>query len=95
MKQRWVLVRHLRPGDLVDLEGDAHADPVRRNPILPFEGLVVVHVTRETPDCIAVHFEGFDVVGFPAHHRVRLMRTTSPATHSDYVLNSQRTSHPL
>lgn len=65
-------VIELRPGDLVDLEGDAFADPEYRNPAFPFELAAVAAVERETFDCVAVAFEGFDVVGFPPSHFVQV-----------------------
>ena len=71
---RFVSVQFLRPGDLVDLQHDPFADPQSRHPLFEFEGAVVSSVERETPSCVAVCFEGFDVVGFPAHHRLRVLR---------------------
>jgi hypothetical protein len=63
----------LRPGDLVDLEGDPFADPDRANVSLASEFQRVATVDRETPNCVAVGFEGFDAVGFPAGHHVRVV----------------------
>jgi hypothetical protein len=70
-----VQVSELRVGDLVDLEGDPYADP-RRDPMncFEFELAEVASVERETADCVAVGFEGFDVVGFPPHHIVTARR---------------------
>ena len=63
-----VPVPMLRTGDVVDLEGDAYADPERRHICFQFEGAVVIAVERESAACVAVTFEGFDTVGFPTGH---------------------------
>jgi len=62
------------PGDLVDLEGDKYADPKSDNVSLQCEYMSVVHVEQETPQCVAVAFECFDVVGFPTYHKLRVVR---------------------
>ena len=65
-------IDQLNVGDLVDLEGDPYADPNHTNPAFPFEYAEVCEIERETPNCIAVGFEGFDVVGFPPDHTVEV-----------------------
>lgn len=62
------------PGDLVDLEGDQYADPGNDNTHLQSELVEVACVEQETPRCVAIGFEGFDVVGFPTHHLLRVKR---------------------
>jgi hypothetical protein len=65
-----VAVKDLRIGDAVDLEGDPYADPNQENPALECEYQQVYSVERETGDCVAVGFDGFDIVGFPPDHLV-------------------------
>ena len=60
-------VETLRPGDLVDLEGDPYADPLADHPY-DTEHLTVADIVRETPYCYVVHFEGGPSVGFPPDH---------------------------
>lgn len=55
-------------GAMVDLEGDKYADPKRDHPGLACEYQTVVSVEIETDSCVAIGFEGFDVVGFPRDH---------------------------
>jgi hypothetical protein len=64
-----IRVSDLKPGDLVDLYGDPFADP-DQNPrhSHEFEYATVCEVIPETPGCVAVGFEGFDIVGFPPEH---------------------------
>ena len=69
-----IKAEHLRPGDLVDLEADSYADPKHDHPLFPFELQTVANVIRETPNCVAVGFEGFDVVGFPPEHFLTVER---------------------
>lgn len=71
-KQATKAVEDLVPGDKVDLEGDSFADPDRDNPFLACEYVEVTEVKQETPNCVAVTFEGFDQVGFPRGHFVPL-----------------------
>ncbi len=59
-------------GDWVDLEGDAIADPMRDNWRFECEYVEVDHVEHETPDCVCIGFEGFDHVGFPPGHCLRV-----------------------
>ena len=69
-----IQVRQLRIGDLVDLEGDGFADPQRKHTQFESELAEVVAIENETPGCIAVSFEGFDTVGFPPDHFVRVRK---------------------
>jgi hypothetical protein len=65
-------------GDLLDLEGDPHADPEKGGGIeLPtnsfeFELAEVTEVVRETADCIRIGGPGF-LVGFPVDHMLKRM----------------------
>jgi len=65
-----VAIRDLKPGDLIDLAGDAWADP--NGDIISYECeyATVAAVEIETPDCTCVHFEGDASVGFPPNHMV-------------------------
>lgn len=63
-------IEQLQIGDLVDLAGDQYADPHRSTPWLDYQFAEVVEIERETDYCIAVSFEGFDIVGFPPQHIV-------------------------
>lgn len=67
-----VRVRDLKVGDLADLEGDRYADPLHSNPLLEFEYAEIEAITPETPTCTCVWFLGFDAVGFPPDHLVRI-----------------------
>lgn len=64
-------ISELIPGDLVDLENDKYADP-KGNPLLECEYVTVDSIERESPECIAVYFRGFDMVGFPPDHVVKV-----------------------
>ncbi|KKL89018.1 hypothetical protein LCGC14_1918920 [marine sediment metagenome] len=56
-------------GDLIDLAGDPYADPDDEHANwFESEYLKVVQIIRETPKCVAIGFEGFDLVGFPVDH---------------------------
>lgn len=70
-------VASLEVGDLVDLEGDSFADPAHAHSEFEFELQTVESVLRETVDCVAVGFEGFDAVGFPPSHHVLVAREVS------------------
>lgn len=65
-----VMVSELREGDHVDLERDPFADPTGDNPSLGCLYAVVASIERETTDCIVVHFDEHDSVGFPVDHHV-------------------------
>ena len=59
-------------GDIIDLENDAYADPLGDRSEFASQYYEVVEVTREGRNCIAIGFEGFDIVGFPAPHLLTL-----------------------
>ncbi len=63
-------VADLRIGDLVDLENDKYADPDNDNHWMPYLLGEVAEVTQETPACVAIAFEYFDIVGFPTGHEL-------------------------
>ena len=67
-------IDQLQEGDLVDLEKDPFADPKGDHPQFEDELYKVVDITVETPNCIAIAFEGFDIVGFPPDHLVKVRR---------------------
>lgn len=70
MTDKRIKVSELAPGNLVDLEGDKYADPRHEHVMLQSQYVEVVSIEQETPHCVAVGFEGFDVVGFPPDHMV-------------------------
>lgn len=61
----------LQPGDLVDLQDDTYADK-NKCPAFEYEYQIVEAVERETHCCVAVHFEGGPVIGFPPEHLLRV-----------------------
>ena len=72
-----IQARDLRVGDMVDLEGDKYADLLRNHPAFESELQEVCSIEREIGawgECFAVGFEGFDVVGFPPDHKLRVDR---------------------
>lgn len=71
MSTQLVMVKDLKPGDRVDLEGDLHADPEKTNVLLQHEYQVVDQVEQETPACVCVYFTDF-TCGFPTEHRVKV-----------------------
>lgn len=74
--EEYIAVRadEIKDGDLVDLEGDDYADPKRDHPAFDSELYEVGHIERETPECVAIGFEGFDVIGFPVGHLLAVRR---------------------
>ena len=81
-------ISELRCGDLVDLQGDKYADQASDKPALEFEYATVCYIERETPDCIAIGFDGFDLIGFPPGHAVpvapcQTIKTAVPQTPCD------------
>ena len=62
----------LLPGDLIDLEGDAFADPNNDSPCYDCEYGVVAAIEHETPDCVRVDLEGGPSIGFPPSHRLTI-----------------------
>lgn len=75
-------VDQLQPGDRVDLEGDAYADPwpedqsadehyaATEHREFAFEFETVLQVVRESADCIRVDFESGLSFGFPPDHLI-------------------------
>jgi hypothetical protein len=68
-RQHQTKVSDLKEGDLVDLQGDKFADP-NENPTFESEYQIVESIEIESAGCIAVHFTGFDTVGFPPDHKL-------------------------
>lgn len=75
-------VGELRPGDLVDLEGDEYAErecspgceSCELNRVsFEYELATVAHVEHETDGCVRVDFESVMSVGFPADHELLRM----------------------
>lgn len=64
-----VKVKHLKVGDMVDLEGDVFADPDHDHVSLEFELATVEGIDQETAHCIVIYFNGI-AVGFPPDHEV-------------------------
>lgn len=62
-------VEHLKPGDLVDLESCPY---MHDHPTAEFEYAQVAAVTRETENCVAVLYEGIDLVGYPVGTRLEV-----------------------
>ncbi|HTE40289.1 MAG TPA: hypothetical protein VK629_05650 [Steroidobacteraceae bacterium] len=63
-----VPAKDIKPGDMLDLEGDQFADPKKDKPFFECELGTVESVERETPDCVAIMIEGVDMFGFPPEH---------------------------
>jgi hypothetical protein len=66
----------LRVGDLIDLQGDVFADPSHENRYFASAWQTVATIEPEGDGCVAVGIEGFDVVGFPSGHYVRVRNPT-------------------
>jgi hypothetical protein len=67
-----VPARDLRPGQLVDLDGDEFADHLLEPRRYEWELTEVCAVERETAACIRVDFEN-DSVGFPPAHELKVL----------------------
>lgn len=69
--ERLVKIRDLKPGDMVDLQGDPYADPNHEAIELEYELMSVYEVVEETPGCFLVTCNNFDFgCGFPPDHKV-------------------------
>ena len=68
---RLVAVGDLQIGDVVDLEGDEYADPLKDNTLLQNEYQEVSEVEVEEPGCVLVCFNDF-MCGFPPDHQVKV-----------------------
>lgn len=66
-----VAIKDLRPGDMVDLEGDKYADPDGGNAMLADRLHEVDFVEVETRGCTCVDFLDYSC-GFPPDHEVRV-----------------------
>jgi hypothetical protein len=62
--------RDIQIGDIVDLECDPFADPKGEHVQFECEYQTVCSVEHESPECVAIGFEGFDIVAFPPDHRL-------------------------
>lgn len=68
-----VKVRDIRPGDMVDLEGDKYADPDSDpGKGFEFQYALVCEKKQETDDCIVLYFEEDSPVGFPVDHELKV-----------------------
>lgn len=65
-------VSEVTVGDMLDLEGDAFADPKHDNIALEHEVAVVLEIKHKAPDCIALYCDGI-ACGFPPDHMVKLL----------------------
>ncbi len=66
-------------GQMVDLEGDKYGGTLDS---VEFAYGLVAEIERETPDCIAITFEGDTVsgtVGFPAGHLLAVVHVANRA----------------
>lgn len=57
-----IKVEHVKEDMRVDLESCPYLSD---HASAPFEFAVVDYVKRETADCIAIGYEGIDVIGYP------------------------------
>lgn len=69
---RQITVAELKPGDMLDLEGDEYADPARDSRFFDCEYGLVGAVVVETPTCTLVYIDGVDAFGMPPDHVVQL-----------------------
>jgi len=67
--RRRVMVKNLKEGDLIDLEGDDFADPDKSDEMLTYEMSEVFEIEKETEFCTCVYFSN-KTVGFPPEHKV-------------------------
>jgi hypothetical protein len=74
----------LRIGDMIDLSGDAYADPEGTSTYFECEYATVEGIDHETAECVAISIEGVDMFGFPVDHPVRLMRRGEHWPHCTY-----------
>jgi hypothetical protein len=64
-------VSDLKPGDMIDLQGDVIADPYRNDMRFEFEYALVGAIIVETPTCTVLCLDGIDHYGFHPCHLVR------------------------
>jgi hypothetical protein len=72
-----VKARDLRPGQLVDLEEDAIADPLLDHRRYEWEFMEVMEAVPETDACIRVEFDGVSI-RFPADHVLAVLNDERP-----------------
>lgn len=65
---RLVPASELREGDLVDLESCPY---LKKRTEAPYLYATITSVERETPDCVAVSYEGIDTVGYKPNQMLR------------------------
>ena len=71
-----VRAEDIRPGDVVDLEGDRYADPNGEDVSFRHEHAIVSNVERETPECVRLDLAD-ESYGFPVtHHLTRITRNS-------------------
>ena len=54
--RRRVMVKNLKEGDLIDLEGDDFADPDKSDEMLTYEMSEVFEIEKETEFCTCLFF---------------------------------------
>lgn len=65
MMTKPVKVSDINEGDLVDLESCPYlSQSEEHQAVVEFEYGVVDYVCRETADCIAIGYQGIDVIGY-------------------------------
>ena len=64
-----VRAKNIRPGDVVDLEGDPYANPDSEDVAFRYEHALVLNVERETPECVRLDL-AHESYGFPVAHRL-------------------------
>lgn len=74
--------RHLKPGDLVDLQSCPH---LKDHPTAAFLWAEVDAVEPETAGCVAISYVDIDTIGYPPD---TLLRVVSPANHHAGVSTS-------
>ena len=65
--------KDLKEGDLVDLESCPYVTK-EKHPIIEFELATVVHVERESFECVAIGYEGIDVIGYSPDQLLKVKR---------------------
>lgn len=72
----------IRPGDVLDLEGDPFfdSDPEGDTHWLQFEGAEVLDVDRETAEVIAIYPSGVGGYAVAADHLFKVMHRREPDT---------------
>lgn len=73
-----VMAQDAQEGDLVDLEGDRFASDADPSDVFTHQLQEIVSVERETDACVAIGFEGLDIIGFPVDHKLKVERAFYP-----------------